>query len=1172
MTTLSEPKFVHLKTHSEYSIVDGLVRIKGLVKAAAEDQMPAVALTDQVNFYALIKFYQAAMGAGLKPICGADLWVQNRLDADEAPTRLTLLVMNSEGYRNLTELIARAYQDGQGLEPEKALVKMDWVASQSAGLIALSGAKEGEVGRALVGEKYDLAEEVLKEWAEIFPGRFYLELQRTGRVNDEECLHGSLALASKLKVPVVATNDVVFMSPEDFAAHEARVCINQGRVLIDPRRPKDYSEQQYFRTQAEMVELFKDIPEALANTLEIAKRCNIEIELGKYYLPAYPIPEGMTMDEFFIDVSKKGLEERLEFILDKTDPEYAEKRKPYDERLDFELKIIIEMGFPGYFLIVMDFIQWGKDNGVPVGPGRGSGAGSLVAYCQKITDLDPLEYDLLFERFLNPERVSMPDFDIDFCMDNRDKVIDYVAETYGRDAVSQIITFGTMAAKAVVRDVARVQGKAFGLADKLSKLIPFEIGITLKKAVEQEPALREFIDGSEEVQEIMEMAYKLEGVTRGVGKHAGGVVIAPTRLTDFAPLYCDEAGHGLVTQFDKNDVEAAGLVKFDFLGLRTLTIIDWALKTIHRQQAKRGEAPLDIAAIYLEDTPVYEMLKRGDTTAVFQLESSGMKDLMKRLLPSRFEDIVALVALFRPGPLQSGMVDDFINRKHGRAKLSYPHPDYEYMPLQSVLEPTYGVVLYQEQVMQIAQVMAGFSLGGADMLRRAMGKKKPEEMAKQRVGFLEGCKGNEIDPDLAGNIFDLVEKFAGYGFNKSHSAAYALVSYQTAWLKLHYPAPFMAAVMSSDMQNTDKVVIFIEECRTMKLPLVLPDVNYGEYMFTVNDAGEIVYGLGAVKGVGEGPIDAIVAARAEGPEFKDLFDFCDRVGVRNINKRVLEALVRCGALDQLGASRAVLMAAIPDAVKAADQNARNQDSGIVDLFGGIVDAVEEEASDVYEIYLGVEEWSDKERLNGEKDTLGLYVTGHPIDEYEKELRKFVPNRLVDLKPAPRQTQKMAGLVIDVRLRKTKRGDTLAFVTLDDRSARMEVTLFGDIYEQYREIVAKDRVLVVEGEVAHDDYSGTIKVRASRIFDIVGARRCFADCLEVEIGANGGSDSHGKLLSDLNAWLEGCRGDGLPVRIRYHRTDAVANINLGADWKVLVSDELMQDLQRLYGKKQVRLIY
>ncbi len=1167
MTDTCQPQFVHLRTHSEYSVVDGLIRVKELVKAAAADRMPAVALTDQTNFYALIKFYQAAMGAGIKPLCGADLWLANRDDDEEPPTRLTLLVMNRHGYRNLTELIAQAYQQGQGLQPEKAIVRAEWVAARAEGLIALSGAKKGEIGEALLAGKNDQAEALLGEWMTLFPERFYLEVQRCGRVNDEECLHSTLELASRHGCPVVATNDVMFMQAHDFEAHEARVCINQGRVLDDPRRPKDYSPQQYFRSQAEMQELFADVPEALANTLEIAKRCNIEIELGKYYLPAYPIPEGMTMDDFFVDISRKGLDERLKTILDVNDPDYAEKRKAYDDRLDFELDIIIEMGFPGYFLIVMDFIQWAKDNGIPVGPGRGSGAGSLVAYVQKITDLDPLEYDLLFERFLNPERVSMPDFDIDFCMDNRDKVIDYVAETYGRDAVSQIITFGTMAAKAVVRDVARVQGKPFGLADKLSKLIPFEIGITLKKAVEQEPALREFIDASEEVQDIMEMAYKLEGVTRGVGKHAGGVVIAPTRLTDFAPLYCDEFGDGLVTQFDKNDVEYAGLVKFDFLGLRTLTIIDWALKTIHRQQAKRGEAPLDIAAIDLEEAPVYEMLKKGDTTAVFQLESSGMKDLMKRLLPSRFEDIIALVALFRPGPLQSGMVDDFINRKHGRAKLSYPHPDYEYMPLQPVLEPTYGVVLYQEQVMQIAQVMAGYSLGGADMLRRAMGKKKPEEMAKQRAVFLEGCQGNKIDPDLAGNVFDLVEKFAGYGFNKSHSAAYALVSYQTAWLKYYYPAPFMAAVMSSDMQNTDKVVIFIEECRTMKLPLVLPDVNFGEFMFTVNDRGEIVYGLGAVKGVGEGPIEAIVAARQQGGEFSDLFDFCDRVGVKNINKRVLEALVRCGALDQLGASRAVLMAAIPDAVKAADQNARNQDSGIGDLFGAIVETADNPAADVYASYQRVEPWTDKERLNGEKETLGLYVTGHPIDEYEQELRKFVPNRLVDLKPAPRQSQKMAGLVIDVRLRKTKRGDTLAFVTLDDRSARMEVTLFGDTYQQYRELLAKDRVLVVEGEVAHDDYSGMLKVRASRILDIAEARRCFAAHLEVELDSQ-----DAKLLSKLNQWLAAGAGDGVPVRLRYRRPEAEGLIDLGPDWQVKVSDELILGLQRLYGKERVRLIY
>ncbi|MEH6470313.1 MAG: DNA polymerase III subunit alpha, partial [Halopseudomonas sp.] len=1007
----------------------------------------------------------------------------------------------------------------------------------------------------------------LQEWMAVFPGSFYLELQRTGRPNDEECLHGSLQLADELGCPVVATNEVMFMRPEEFDAHEARVCINQGRVLADTRRPRGYSDQQYFRSSEEMCALFADIPSALANTLEIAKRCNIEIEIGKYYLPSYPIPEGLTMDEFFIDVSQKGLEMRLEKILDRNDSEYAVKRKAYDDRLEFELKIIIEMGFPGYFLIVMDFIKWSKNNGVPVGPGRGSGAGSLVAYVQEITDLDPLEYDLLFERFLNPERVSMPDFDIDFCMDGRDRVISYVADTYGRDAVSQIITFGTMAAKAVVRDVARVQGKAFGLADKLSKLIPFEVGMTLAKALKEEPALVEFLGISDEAQEIWDMAVQLEGVTRGVGKHAGGVVIAPTRLTDFAPLYCDEFGGGLVTQFDKNDVESAGLVKFDFLGLRTLTIIDWALKTIHRQQQKTGADLLDITEIELEDPRVYEMLKRGETTAVFQLESSGMKDLMKRLLPSRFEDIIALVALFRPGPLQSGMVDDFINRKHGRAKLSFPHPDYEYMPLQPVLEPTYGVVLYQEQVMQIAQVMGGFTLGGADMLRRAMGKKKPEEMAKQRVGFLEGCSGNNIDADLAGNIFDLVEKFAGYGFNKSHSAAYALVSYQTAWLKYHYPAPFMAAVLSSDMQNTDKVVIFIEECRTMGLSLVLPDVNFGEFMFTVNDEGEIVYGLGAVKGVGEGPIEAIVAARTEGGAFADLFDFCERVGGANINKRVLEALLRCGALDKLGPNRSVLMAAIPDAVKAADQKARNQDSGVFDLFGDVTVA-HEGASDPYEPYGRIEGWTDKQRLSGEKDTLGLYVTGHPIDEYEVELRKFVPNRLVDLKPARGSQQKIAGLVIDIRLIKTKRGDTLAIITLDDRSARMEIVLFGELYDQHRELIVKDRVLVFEGEVSFDDYKDQMKVRGNRVMDIPEARRCFAQALQVALKP-GGAD----IQKQLASWLPQHRSEGgVPVRIRYQSDEALADLELGSGWQVRVTDELLLDLKRLYGKEQVALLY
>ncbi len=1163
---MSDAKFVHLRAHSEFSLFDGLVRVKELVKQAAAEKMPAVALTDQTNLYALVKFYKAALGAGVKPICGVDFWVVDDEDQAAEPFQLTLIVQNGQGYRNLMELVSQAYAEGQAIDPERALIFKSWLAPKAAGLIALSGGRKGDIGRALLAGSEDISER-LAFWQTLFPNAFYLELSRTGRPDEERLIHASVELARTTGLPVVATNEVMFVREDDFDAHEARVCINQGRTLEDPSRPREYTDQQYFRSTAEMVELFSDIPSAIANTVEIAKRCNIEIELGIYYLPRFPIPEGVLMDDYFRKVSEVGLEERLDFLMDRESPDFAEKRKPYDERLKFELDIIIQMGFPGYFLIVMDFIKWAKDNGIPVGPGRGSGAGSLVAYALKITDLDPLEYDLLFERFLNPERVSMPDFDIDFCMDNRDQVIDYVARTYGRDAVSQIITFGTMAAKAVVRDVARVQGKPFGLADRLSKLIPFEVGMTLNKAWEQEDALREFVNGSEEAQEIMEMAYKLEGVTRNVGKHAGGVVIAPTKLTDFSATYCDSEGQGLVTQFDKNDVEEAGLVKFDFLGLRTLTIIDWALETINRTRAEKGEEPLQIEGIDLEDPAVYDLLKRAETTAVFQLESSGMKDLIRRLLPSRFEDIVALVALFRPGPLQSGMVDDFINRKHGRAEMAWPHPDYQLDSLQPVLEPTYGIILYQEQVMQIAQVMAGYTLGGADMLRRAMGKKKPEEMAKQRHSFIEGSSAQGIDETLSGNIFDLVEKFAGYGFNKSHSAAYALVSYQTAWLKTHYPAPFMAAVMSSDMQNTDKVVTFIEECRQMKLKVLLPDVNLSEFKFTVSPAQEVICGLGAVKGVGEGPVEAIMEARKSGP-FKDLFDFCQRVGSKRLNKRVLESLVRCGAVDALGPNRAVLWASISAALQAADQDARNQDAGMFDLFGESEEVI---SADPYEPFMGAREWSDKERLTGEKDTLGLYVTGHPIDQYESELKHFVSRKLVELQPARGRPQKMAGLVVDLRVKKTKRGENLCFVTLDDRSARIDVSLFGETYDEARRLIQKDQVIVVEGEVATDDYNGGLKVRGQQVLGVAEARIRYAQSLKIKTTEK---SLAGRRIRELQDVLKSAKAiqQGVPVVLDYQCDDAQGRIQLGPKWVVTPTDDLMLALRELFGNNEVELEY
>ncbi|HUH38198.1 MAG TPA: DNA polymerase III subunit alpha, partial [Spongiibacteraceae bacterium] len=1055
------PDFVHLRLHSEFSLVDGLVRVKPLVKRCAELGMPAVALTDQCNMYALIKFYKAAEAAGVKPIFGADFWL--RPEGDESqPSLLCLLAANEQGYANLRELISLAWQQGQ--QQGVALLRREWLAARAEGLIALSGGRDGDVGQALLGGHAELAAERLRHWQQLFPGRYYLELQRTGRDGEEDYLHLAVALALDHACPVVATNDVRFLTADEYEAHEVRVCINEGRALDDPRRVRRYSQEQYLKSPAEMAELFADIPEALANSVEIARRCSVTIQLGTYYLPEYPVPEGMTLDGYFRKLAHDGLQQRLEF-LSRGDPARLAALAPdYRARLDFELDVILQMGFPGYFLIVMDFIQWAKDQGIPVGPGRGSGAGSLVAYALKITDLDPIEYDLLFERFLNPERVSMPDFDVDFCMEGRDRVIAYVAERYGREAVSQIITFGTMAAKAVVRDVARVQGKSYGLADKLSKLIPFEVGMTLSKAYEQEETLRDFLASDDGAQEIWEMALQLEGVTRNVGKHAGGVVIAPSRLTDFSPLYSDESGGGVVTQFDKNDVEEAGLVKFDFLGLRTLTIIDWALKIINAKRAQEGEAPLDIMSIPLADPPTFQLLQRAETTAVFQLESRGMKDLIKRLLPSRFEDIVALVALFRPGPLQSGMVDDFINRKHGRAQLAYPHPQYQHACLQPILEPTYGIILYQEQVMQIAQEMAGFSLGAADLLRRAMGKKKPEEMAKQREIFLKGAIERGHPEVLASNIFDLMEKFAGYGFNKSHSAAYALVSYQTAWLKTHYPAPFMAAVMSSELDNTDKIVTFIDECRAMKLDLRLPDVNQGDYMFTVNAEGAIVYGLGAIKGLGEGPVESIIAARNSGGPFANLFDFCARTDPRKVNKRALEALIRAGAFDSLGEDRAVLMAAMPEAVQAAEQSAANRDAGIGDLFGEVVPDAGD--ADVYRHCRQVRPWNTRERLAGEKETLGLFITGHPIDDYQDELRHFVRHRIVDLKPE-KHPQVLAGLVVAMRLMKNKRGDDMAFVTLDDKTARIEVAIFADALRDCRDRLVKDAVLVVEGQVALD---------------------------------------------------------------------------------------------------------
>ena len=1155
--------FVHLRVHSEYSLVDGLIRIKPLIERAGELGMPAIGLTEQSNMCSLVKFYEGATSAGIKPIIGADIWLHNE-DEPNNPFRITFLARNQAGHLNLTEIISLGYT--HGLKTGRPIVERDWIESRAEGLIMLSGARMGDVGKALLAGKEALAEERARHWAALFPDAFYLELQRTGRPSDEDCVHAQVALAEKLGLPVVATNDVHFLHADDYEAHEARVCIGESKTLDDPRRERRFSEQQYLRSQEEMIELFEDIPEAVANTVAIARRCTVPVRLGEIFLPQYPIPDGMTMDEYFRKVSEKGLEERLKRILDPEQADYEERRREYFERLDFELNIVNQMGFPGYFLIVMDFIQWAKDNGVPVGPGRGSGAGSLVAYALLITNIDPMQYDLLFERFLNPERVSMPDFDVDFCMEGRDRVIHYVAERYGKEAVSQIITFGTMAAKAVVRDVARVQGKSYGLADRMSKMIPFDPGMTLEKAYEDEEPLRDFLEQDEDAREIWDMAKKLEGICRNAGKHAGGVVIAPTKLTDFAPLYCEEDGGSVVTQFDKNDVEEAGLVKFDFLGLRTLTIIDWALAMVNRRRRERGEADIDIDEIPLDDPDSFKLLKKAETTAVFQLESRGMKDLIRRLEPASLEDMIALVALFRPGPLQSGMVDDFIDRKHGRQPEAYPHPDFQYEGLKPVLKPTHGIILYQEQVMQIAQVMAGFTLGQADLLRRAMGKKKASEMEKQKKAFLEGCENNGISKHLADNIFDLVEKFAGYGFNKSHSAAYALVSYQTLWLKTHYPSEFMAAVLTADMQNTDKVVTLVEECRNMGLDLVLPDVNNSAYSLTVNDDAQVIYGLGAIKGLGEGPIESIVAAREEGGPFRDMFDFCARVDIRRVNKRAIEALIRAGALDKLGPGRAKMMASIDKAIQQAGQLSRNASAGMTDLFGE--DLVSTGDEDPFADVAHLREWSDKRRLQAEKDTLGLYLTGHPFDAYEKEVRRFVPSSIANLKPG-KGTQRIAGLLVAVRTMKNRRGQPMAFVTLDDRSARMEVTLFSEAFIEHKDLLQADNVLIMEGRVSHDDYSGLLKMTADGVMDINRARREYSRglrlCVEQPQCANG-------FLDELEDVLRPYRGLGCPVNLDYESQSARTLIRLGESWRVQPDDELLLSLRHLLGEDRVTLVY
>ena len=1159
-------EFVHLAVHSEYSLSDGLVKVKDLATRVADLDMPAVALTDRSNLFGLVKFYKACREVGVKPIVGAELDYE---DGEGGACRCRLLVAAKSGYDNLLSLVSLAYTAAPSDASKSAglggrhpvahsRVTRQAILAAADGLIVLLGTAS-DVGVAMGADDSASARRRLSDWKQAFGDRAYLEVARTGREGEDGLVAGAVDLAAASEVPVVACNEVRFLAPDDFEAHETRVCIQEGRVLNDPRRERRHTVEQYLRTPAEMHELFADLPEALANTVEIAKRCSLELVLGEPCLPEPPIDKDTTSESLLATRAGEGLERHLESLAELS---AGVDRERYEERLDYELDIITKMGFAGYFLIVEEFVTWARANAVPVGC-RGSGTASLVAFCLGITELDPLKYDLLFERLLNPERVSLPDFDIDVCMERRGEALAHVADLYGHDAVSQIATFGTMAARAVVRDVARVQDKPFGLADRLSKMIPAEVGMTLSKAVDQEQELADFIARTDDAQEIMDMAYKLEGTVRNVGKHAGGVVISPTTLTDFVPLYADHSGGTVVSQYDLYDVEEAGLVKFDFLGLRTLTIIDWAVSAINAERGERGEDALDLENVPLDDAQTYEFMKTAQTTAVFQLESTGMKELVARLKPDSIDDIIALVALFRPGPLQSGAVDEYVERKHGRQAVRYAHPR-----LEGALSSTYGVILYQEQVMTMAQLLAGFTLGEADLLRRAMAKKKPEEMAKMRATFLAGTTREGVDARLANDIFDQVEKFAGYAFNKAHAAGYALLAFRTAYLKAHYPAHFMAAVLSADMDKVEKVVPLVDEVRRMRLEVLPPDVNRSGFRFRAAEGG-IRYGLGAVRGVGAGPVDTLVQERAREGPFRGLDDFCMRVDPRRVNKRLVEALIRSGAMDcfalpdePIDATRARLLDELPDAVQGAEQSARNAELAIDDMFGGVPEPSK--------ITNGrkIRSLSTHDRLEGERETLGLFLTGHPVDEYLGEIRRFCRIPIAELRPGD-STQTAAGVVVSNRTRRGRRG-AMGFVEIDDKSGRIEANLFAEVYGRYRAKLEKDAILVIEGTVQSDEFTQGLKLRAERVFTLDEARNRHAGRIVLRIARR---TVNGGMVADLKRVLGRHRNaDGCAVAVEYAATGAFGCVVLGDVWRVDATDRLLGELRDTFGEDAVVLDY
>ena len=1154
---MPDARFIHLRLHSEYSITDGIVRLDDAVARAVRCGMPALALTDLANLFGLVKFYTAARGKGIKPLLGSDVHLANEADADR-PYRLLLLCRSHRGYLQLCELLSRAYLSPR-VRGRAEITRRMLQEVGVDGLIALSGAAAGDIAEALLQGNRQQAVDRARLWQQLFPGAFYLEVQRYGQAQQESLLIATADLADDLDLPLVATHPIQFLERDDFKAHEARVCIAEGYMLGDPRRPRPYTEEQYFQSTEEMVDLFADLPEALENSVEIAKRCNLEITLGKSYLPAFPTPEGVTLDDYLRRQAIAGLEVRLRQLF--PDPaERAQRRPAYDARLQLETETIVQMGFPGYFLIVADFINWAKNNGCPVGPGRGSGAGSVVAYALGITDLDPLRYALLFERFLNPERVSMPDFDIDFCQDNRWRVIDYVRQKYGAAAVSQIVTFGTMSSKAVIRDVGRVLDLPYNFCDQLAKLIPVETNkpLSLAKAIAAEPQLQTRIADEEEVRELFDLAARLEDLTRNVGMHAGGVLIAPGKLTDFCPVYSADGGGSVVSQYDKDDVEKIGLVKFDFLGLRNLTIIQLAVDYVEQLS---GERP-DLAALSFDDPQAYQVLRDGNTTAIFQVESEGMKKLVRKLAPDRFEDIIAVLALYRPGPLGSGMVDDFILRKKGQQRIDYFIDD-----LKICLEPTYGVIVYQEQVMQIAQIIGGYTLGAADLLRRAMGKKKAEEMALHRDLMRAGAKKQGYDEKLAMQLFDLMEKFAEYGFNKSHTAAYAVVTYHTAWLKAHHCAAFMAATLSSDMDVTDTVKIFHDDAVANGLRILGPDVNASAYRFTPVDRGTIRYGLGAVKGTGEQAVHAILKAReADGP-FHDLFDFCRRADKRLVNRRTIEALIRAGAFDSLDPHRARLLASVGIAIEAAEQAERNaMQASLFDLF-----EVGEQGAEHGPGYVEVPRWSERQQLDEEKLALGYYFSGHPFHAVRAEVSRFVRKPLAALEPR-KEAQFLAGLVVGVRSKITARG-RMAFIQLDDGTSTLEVSVFNETLEAERDKITEDEVLIVEGRVQRDEFAGEgrVKVVAERLLTLAEARGRFARHLRLSLNGQASSNAPGA-VHRLQTLLAPYTPGDCPVRLAYRNGDAACELVFGDASRVRLEDDLLSAVREWLGSDNVCVDY